>query len=104
MTEWSYIPPIPELEACEAQIRPDSTISVQSAEGGRQRIAVTSSPGGDEVNSSRYLATQDVIEPISHQMYFGPLVALIAAAASGFSGSIVGAFGVRLYRRSRATA
>jgi hypothetical protein len=103
--EWSYLVPIPELSACKDQLRPEASIEIEPAAGDRQRITVTHSPGGDEVNTSTYLAAPGAIEAMSHQRYFGPLVALVAAAAAALFGAIVGAFGVRFYnRRYRQTA
>jgi hypothetical protein len=104
LAEWSYVAPITELEACRARLHPDSTIMIQPAEGDGQLIRLTSSPGGDEVNSSEYRATPGAMEPISHQMYFGPIVSLVAAGISGLCGSILGAFGVWRYGRRRASA
>jgi hypothetical protein len=101
---WSYTAPIEDLAVCNSQLRPDASVRIGTFEGARQRIAVTSSPGGDEVNTSRYLAIPDDIEPISQQRYFGPGIAIIAVSASVPLGVVVGALGVWSDRRRRRIA
>jgi hypothetical protein len=101
---WSYTAPTEDLAACISQLRPDASVQIETVEGARQRIAATSSPGGDEVNTSRYLAIPDHIEPISHQRFFGPGLALIAVSASVPVGVVVGALCVWFDRRRRRIA
>lgn len=99
---WSYLVPVSDLAECKSQLRPDASLKIRAGEAGRHELRVATSPGGDEVDTARYWATAETIEPISQQRFFGPLVALVAAAAAALLGLVVGVLALRLARGRRA--